>query len=166
MATISQKMQDAINKQINAELYSSYLYLSMSAWATTENLKGSAVWLATQSKEETSHGMKMYHYVMERGGKILLTDIKCPEQKWASLADCFKTVYDHELKVTQMINELMKLAMDEKDMATQIFLQWFITEQVEEEANAVEVLDTLKMIGDSKGSLYMLDKKLGKRTGS
>ncbi len=163
MATISQKMQDAINRQINAEFFSSYLYLSMSAWAASSNLKGSAQWLKTQADEENSHAMKLYNYVLDRGGKIALTEIKAPTAEWKNLEDCFKNVYEHELKVTQLINDLMQTAISEKDMASQIFLQWFISEQVEEEANASEILATLKLIGDSKGSLYMLDKKLGER---
>jgi ferritin len=163
MAVISQKMQDAINKQINAELYSSYLYLSMSAWAMSENLKGSAQWLRVQSEEENGHAMKLFDFLLDRGGKIKLEEIRTPSDSWKGLEDCFKDVYAHELKVTQMIHDLVRTAQEEKDIASQVFLQWFVTEQVEEEANALEIVDTFKLIGDSKGSLYMLDRKLGKR---
>lgn len=160
---IKTKMQNAVNKQINAELYSAYLYLSMSAYCESINLKGFARWMREQAKEETGHAMKLYGYVHERGGKVTLSSIGVPTTTWKSPTAVFEHTYNHEKKVTEMIDNLVNLAMNEKDYATTIFLQWFVTEQVEEEASASEIWETLKMIGASKNGLIMLDKQLGKR---
>lgn len=160
---IKEKMQKAINKQINAELYSSYLYLSMSAHFKALNFKGFAHWLALQAKEENTHAMKFYEYLIDRGGKVNLTDIDAPRTDWKSPLAVFEEVYEHELKVTSLITDLVKLAKDEGDYATESLLKWFVDEQVEEEANALEIIDKLKRIKDSANGLFMMDHELGER---
>jgi len=160
---IKEKMQKAVNKQINAELYSSYLYLAMAAHFEANNLLGFAQWLEVQAKEENTHAMKFYKYVIERGGKVTLTEIAAPPLEWKSPLAAFETVYAHELKVTALINDLLKLAKEEGDSATELLLQWFIDEQVEEEANAMLIVEKLKLIKDSSQGLLMLDKELGER---
>jgi ferritin len=135
----------------------------MAAWCASENLKGFAHWFTKQAAEEDKHARKFYDYILERGGKVLLAAIEAPKTSWKSPMELFENAYEHEKKVTELINGLYKAALDEKDNASQIFLQWYITEQVEEEANASEIVAELKMIGDSKGSLFMIDKKLAKR---
>ena len=163
---LSKKMQDLMNAQIQAEFYSAQLYLSMSAYSEAENYKGFAHWLKLQYKEETSHGMKFLGYILERGGEVDLRAIEAPPAKFGSMLKLFEEVLAHEQKVTALINNLYELALKEKDYASQIFLQWFITEQVEEEANASEIVAQLKMIGDkSVGGLFQLDHALGHRKG-
>jgi ferritin len=156
-------MEDAINKQINAELYSSYLYLSMAAWFESVNLPGFAKWMEVQAKEEHSHAMKFYKHVNERLGRVKLAAIDAPPTQWNSPLAAFQAVAAHEAKVTSLINALVDRAAKEKDYASNAMLQWFVTEQVEEEANADEIVAKLKMAGDSKGSLLVLDHHLGKR---
>ncbi len=160
---IKEKVAKAINKQINAEFFSSYLYLAMAAYFKDNNLNGFSHWMEVQSKEETGHGMKFYEYLFDRSSKAVLTEIAAPRTEWKSPLAAFEEAYAHELKVTNMINDLMKLAKDENDTATEIMLQWFITEQVEEEASAKLIVDQLKNIGDSFNGLMMLDHKLGGR---
>jgi ferritin len=160
---LSKKLEGALNKQINAELYSSYLYLSMAASFAEQNLKGFAKWMSVQAKEENTHAMKIYNYVIERGGKVVLQAIAQPKTDWDSTLEVFKDTLAHEQKVTGLISDLVNMAAAEKDHATSAFLQWFVTEQVEEEANATEAVHKLTMIGDSKGSLFMLDHQMGKR---
>ncbi|MFH1850000.1 MAG: ferritin [archaeon] len=160
---ISTKMQDALNGQVNAELYSAYLYLSMSAYFESQNLGGLAHWLRVQAREETGHAMKIYDYVAERGGTVKLAEIKAPPARWDSPLNAFEDAYAHETKVTVMINDLLKIAHAENDPATAARLQWFVTEQVEEEATTDDVVQKLRMIGASKNGLFMLDAHLGKR---
>jgi ferritin len=160
---LSKKMEKALNGQINAELYSSYLYLSMSAYFLSQNLKGLAKWMSVQAREENTHAMKIYDYVAERGGKVVLQGIAQPKTDWESALAVYEDTYAHEQKVTAMIHDLANMATSEKDHATAVMLQWFVTEQVEEEANALEAVQKLSMIGDSKGSLLMLDHQMGKR---
>lgn len=163
---ISKKMQDAINDQIAAEFYSAYLYLSMSAYCYGINLKGFAHWLKVQSNEETNHGMKLYNHILDRGGKITLQNIKEPPVNFKSPLDIFEQTYEHEKKITNLINKLYELASKENDYPAQVALQWFINEQVEEEANSLEILDRLKLIGEkASGSLLYIDKELKKREG-
>ena len=161
--TIKDKMQKAINKQINAELFSSYLYLAMAAYFESINLFGFANWMHVQAREENSHAMKFYKYIFERGGRVTLTGIETPQAEWKSPIDAFRQAYGHELKITQMINDLLKLARAEGDTATENMLQWFIAEQVEEEANAAQIVDRLQMIRDNVGGLMILDQELGGR---
>ncbi|KUK69926.1 MAG: Ferroxidase [Methanomicrobiales archaeon 53_19] len=157
------KMQDLINAQINAEMYSSYLYLSMSAWCSENDWNGFAHWLRLQAEEELGHAMKFYDYLNERGGSIKLAAIAAPKPDWKDLPAIFTEVYAHEQKVTGMINAMMAEAIKQKDYASEIMLQWFVTEQVEEEANASEIVATLEKIGPATGGLYHLDHQLGKR---
>lgn len=160
---ISKSMQTAMNKQINAELYSSYLYLSMAAWAHGQNLSGIASWMEVQAKEENSHAMKFYGHILERGGTVALDAIAKPPTSWKSALALFKAVAEHEAHVTSLINGLMDQAVAAKDYASVEFLSWFVKEQVEEEANAALAVAKLAMVGDSKSGLLMLDGKLGKR---
>jgi ferritin len=136
---VKKKIEAALNKQLNAELYSSYLYLSMSAYFQSINLPGFANWMRVQTQEELVHAMKFYDFINERGGRVMLQKIDSPPTKWASPLNVFESAYKHEQKVTGLINDLVNLAVGEKDHATNIFLQWFVTEQVEEEASADEV---------------------------
>jgi len=164
MKMLGKKMQDMMNNQIQAEFYSAQLYLSMSAYSEAENFRGFARWLKVQYEEETSHGMKFLGYIQERGGEVELKAIEAPPVKFGSMLKMFEEVLSHEKKVTAMINNLYELALKEKDYAAQIFLQWFINEQVEEEANATLIVAQLKMIGDkSVGGLFQLDHTLGHR---
>jgi len=160
---LSQKMQEALNKQLNAELYSAYLYLSMSAYFQSLNLSGFANWMRVQAQEELMHGMKFYDYINERGSRILLQPIEAPPAEWASPLEVFEATYGHEQKVTALINELVNIATAEGDHATKIFLQWFVSEQVEEEASANEVVQKLKLIGDSPNGLLMMDQEFAAR---
>ena len=160
---ISKTLQDAINEQINFELFSAYLYLSMSAHFETQNLSGFANWTRVQYQEETGHAMKLYKYVFDRSGAVTLKAIAQPATKFKTPLDIFKEILRHEQKVTSLINKLYELAVKEKDYAAQIFLQWFISEQVEEEKNATDIINMLEMIGDSPVSLIMADRQLGAR---
>jgi len=160
---IKPTVQDAINEQINKELFSAFLYLSMSAYFADKNLPGFAKWLRVQYKEETEHAMKFYDYLIERGGKVALKAIDQPQMEWTSSKDIFEMVLEHEKKVTGLIYSLYELAIKEKDYPTQILLQWYINEQVEEEANATQIVEQLKMIEDRGTAVLMLDRQLGKR---
>jgi len=160
---LSETMLDAMNRQINAELYSAYLYQSMSANFEALGLKGFASWMTVQAQEELTHAMRFYNYVVERGGRVVLDAIEKPQAEWASALDAFKATYEHEQKVTSLINNLVELAAREKDYASNSMLQWFVDEQVEEEASADEILQKLKLIGEDKSALFMLDKELGAR---
>jgi ferritin len=160
---LSEKMQEALNKQLNAELYSAYLYLSMAAYFYSINLTGFANWMKVQNQEETVHAMKFYQFINERGGMIWLDAIAKPPTTWSTPLEVFEETLKHEEKVTSLINNLVDLAMAERDHATNAFLQWFITEQVEEEASANEVIQNLKLAGNDAHALFMLDRELGTR---
>ncbi|GAB6284978.1 MAG: ferritin [Methanoregula sp.] len=160
---LSKSMEEALNRQVNRELFSAYLYLSMSAYFSSVNLSGFAKWMRVQAKEERAHAMKIYEYILARGGKITLSDIEAPKAKWASASKVFEDVYAHEQKVTGMINALVELATKEKDHASFEMLQWFVKEQVEEEEHASEILVKVKTLGDVPGHLFYLDHELGKR---
>jgi len=157
---ISKKVENELNKQINAELYSAYLYLAMSAWFESKNLKGFANWMRIQNQEETAHAMKFYDYVLERGGKITLKAIEMPKGSWKNVIEIFAETLKHEQYVTSLINNLMNVSLAEKDHAAANFLQWFVNEQVEEEANATDILEQLKMIEGKGPALFMLDREL------
>lgn len=161
---ISAKMENAINSQMNAELYSSYLYLSMSAWCESVSLKGFANWMRVQAQEELVHAMRFYSYLNERGAAVKLRGIEGPPTEWESPVAVFQSTYEHEQKVSGLINHLVDLAEEEKDRMTQTMLQWFVTEQIEEESSANEVLQQLKLMGEAKGGLFMIDRELGQRT--
>jgi ferritin len=154
---------DAINKQINAEQYSSYLYLAMAAWLDNENLNGMASWMKVQSREEAGHAMKFYQYLVERGGRITLAAIPAPPVKWESPLAVFEEVCHHESHVTDLINSLVDLARAHKDHATDNFLQWFVKEQVEEESSAADITHKMKMVAKSSNGLFLLDRMLGDR---
>lgn len=160
---MSKTMEKAINGQINAELYSSYMYLAMSAWFSGKGMAGFANWMRQQAQEEMFHAIKMYDFVGERGGKVLLEAIDKPPGDWKTSIEVFQATLAHEQKVTGLINNLVNQAMDERDHASNIFLQWFITEQVEEEANVSAILDKLKLIGKETGGLFALDQELAQR---
>ena len=160
---IGEKMTDALNKQINAELYSGYVYLSMSAYAESLNLSGFGHWMRKQYGEEVEHAMKIYRYVAERGGTVSFDEIEKPPSAWKSPLDMFTAAYEHEKKVTKMIEDLVELAQNEGDKATESMLKWFIDEQVEEEDQTSNVVETLKQVGESSMGLIMLDRELARR---
>jgi ferritin len=160
---LSKKLEEAINEQINKELYSGYLYLSMSAYCEAENLPGAANWMRSQAQEELGHAMKLFDYVNARGGRVLLKAIEMPPPVWKSPLGMFEEVLEHERKVTGLINRLYEVALSENDYATQMELQWFITEQVEEEESAGQVVEQLRRVGDQPMGLLMLDGQLGQR---
>lgn len=156
-------MQEAINSQINEELYSSYLYLAMAAHFNATNLPGFSHWMKVQADEEKAHAMKFYNYIYDRGGRVSLKAIPQPPAKFKSPLDVFKQVLEHEQKITKLINKLYELAIKEKDYPTEMMLHWFINEQVEEEKNDNEIIAQLEMIGDSLAMLMMIDRKLAER---
>jgi len=160
---ISEKIQKALNKQINEEFYSSYFYLSMSAYFESNDLLGFAQWFRLQADEEHAHAMKMFDYMYQIGGDVNLMKIEGPKTDWNSFLEVFLDTYEHEQKVTKNINAMLDLAYAEKDHATVNFLQWFVSEQVEEEATAQQNVKKMEMIGDSKAGLFMVDKELGGR---
>jgi len=160
---LSEKMQKALNKQVNAEMYSAYLYLAMSAYFERSNLRGSAKWMRVQYDEEMAHALKIYDYIHARGGRVTLAVIAKPEPKLASPLGAFEEALDHERKVTAMINDLVALAIEERDFATNNFLQWFVAEQVEEEDSVSKVIRRLERIGESGHGLVMADRELGRR---
>ena len=160
---LSDKMQAALNKQLNAELYSGYLYLSMNAYFKSLNLDGFANWMYYQAQEELTHGMKFYDFINQRGGQVILDRIEAPPTQWDSPLAVFEATLEHEQKVTGLINDLMEVALSERDHATQIFLQWFVSEQVEEEESVGGVLEQLKLMGAAEGGLFMIDRELAKR---
>ncbi len=162
---IGKPMQDAMNEQINKELFSSYLYLSMAAHFEDKNLAGFAHWMRTQADEEREHGMKFYDFILERGGRVMLKGIDAPRTEWSSSLEIAEEVAAHEAKVTASIYELYEIAMQEKDYPAQVMLQWFISEQVEEEKNAAELVANLRLIEDRGTAVLMLDHRLAKRGG-
>jgi len=160
---LSKKMEEALNEQINKEMYSAYLYMSMSAHSTNAGLPGFANWFMVQYKEEMEHAMKIYDYVNDQGGRVKLKTIEEPLSTFTDAMDMFQKTLKHEQFITKSINELVDLAIQEKDYATQIFLQWFVTEQIEEEGNDNDIISKLKLAGDKGNELFMIDKELGAR---
>lgn len=163
MASISDKVVETLNKQINAEIYSAYLYLSMAAYFESIGLKGFANWMRVQWQEELTHAMRIYDYVVERGGRVRLHAVDEPPSEWKSPLEAFEAAHNHEMKVTAMINELVELALKERDFATYNMLQWFVDEQIEEEASTQEVVNKLKLVGDDGKGIFMLDRELAQR---
>lgn len=159
---ISQKMQDAMNRQCNRELYSAYLYLSMAAYFDSTNLPGFSNWMKIQVQEEMTHAMKFYSHLNGRDGRVLMQDIEAPPTEWDSPQAAFQHVLEHEQHVTELINELVNLAIEEKDHASNNFLQWFVSEQVEELESASDALQKIKLAGDGAG-LFLLDQQFGQR---
>ncbi len=158
------RMVGELNEQMNAELYSAYLYVGMAAWFDAEGLSGMGAWMRAQAQEETFHAFKFYHYIDERGGRVQLSAIEEPPAEWDSPLAVFRHVAEHEANVTSLINGLVDSAEEEHDHATRAFLQWFVSEQIEEEASADEIVTRLERIGDSGNGLVMLDRELGQRT--
>ena len=161
---LKDKMQQALNDQLNAEMYSSYLYLSMEAYFRSISLNGFATWMRVQTQEELFHATKFYNFIDERGGRITLKAIDAPPTTWESPLAVFEYTYEHEQKVTGLINDLMDLALEEHDHATNTFIQWFVTEQVEEEDNASTIIERIKLVREAKEGLFLLDQELGQRT--
>ena len=160
---LNPKVEEAINEQINAELYSAFLYLSMSAYFQRQNLPGFAKWTYVQYLEETTHALKFFNYVNERGGSVKLAAIKEPPTEWRNPVEVFDAIYKHEQLVTSLIYRIVDIAIQERDHASNNMLQWYVAEQVEEEGNASLILEQLKRIGNAQESLYVLDKELGMR---
>jgi len=161
---LSKKMEKALNEQLNAELYSAYLYLAMSAWFESQNLPGFAAWMRIQDREETTHGMKFFKFVAERRGRVVLKAIEEPAKDWKLPLAAFEAALEHEQYITGRIGDLVNLAVEEKDHATNAFLQWFVNEQVEEEATADSIIQKLRMAEKAPGAMLMLDHELGQRT--
>ena len=160
---LSEKMQKALNDQINAEIWSAYLYLSMSAYFESENLPGFANWMKIQWQEELSHSIKFFDYVNERGGRVTLQPIAAVDTEWKNPLEVFEATLKHEQHVSSLINELVNTAMEERDHATNNILQWFIAEQVEEEASVDGLVQQLKLIDGFGHGILMLDRELGQR---
>jgi len=161
---LSEKMENALNGQLNAEMYSGYMYLSMNAYFKSINLDGFANWMHYQAQEELTHAMKFYDFIISRGGRVKLAEIDAPPNTWDSPLAVFEATLEHEQKVTGLINDLVEMALAEHDHASNIFLQWFVSEQVEEEENVGGVLEQLKLMGEAKGGLFMMDRELAKRS--
>jgi len=160
---LSKKMEAALNDQVKWELWSAYLYLSMASYFESMGLLGFTNWMKVQEQEEKFHGTKFYDYTFERGGRIKLQVLEAPEHDWKDPTHVFQEALRHEQAVTARINNLMDLAIEEKDHATASYLKWFIDEQVEEEANVTDVLNKLKLVEGNTAALYMLDKELALR---
>ena len=160
---LSKDVEKAINNQIKNEYYSSYIYLSMAAYCESINMQGFAKWMRTQSDEEMKHAMRLFDYVIDRDGRVVLQSIPKPPLDFESLAKIFQQVLDHEREVTSMINKLYELAINDNDHATAVELQWFISEQVEEEKSAKDILEKLKLAGDDPSALLILDHQLSER---
>ncbi|MCU0630381.1 MAG: ferritin [Methanoregulaceae archaeon] len=160
---ITKAIEEALNKQVNREFYSAYLYLAMSSYFESMNLGGFAHWMRVQSGEESAHAMKIFKYISERGGSAELSAIEAPKARGGSAGKVFEEVFAHEQKVTGMINALVELAIREKDHATFEMLQWFVREQVEEEKQASDILAQIRMVGDTQGHLIYIDRHVGKR---
>ena len=161
---LKEKIEKALNDQVNAEIFSSYLYLSMSSCFSEMNFSGFAQWMKVQATEEMVHAMKIYDFIIERGGRVTLTQIDSPETVWESPLAALEAAYKHEQYITGRINDLVDIAIEEKDHASNIFLQWFVTEQVEEEASADEIVQKLKLVGNQGNAIFMLDRELGSRS--
>ena len=160
---LDERMEEALNYQLNRELYSGYLYLAMAAYFDDQDLPGFANWMRIQAQEELSHAMKFYDYLVRRGGRAVMDAIEAPENEWESAVAVFEQVYQHEQMVTGLIHKLVDLALEISDHATNNFLQWFVAEQVEEEESSSGVLQKVKLAGESGSGLYMLDQELAQR---
>jgi ferritin len=160
---LNETIEEALNDQINAELSAEHLYLSMSAYFEDEGLPGFASWMRAQATEERAHAMRIFDFVVERDGRVTLGDIDRPQSEWESPQAAFRAAYEHEVKVTGLINDLVALAREENDNATENMLQWFVAEQVEEEATAQDILDKLRHVGEDGPGLLMVDQELGER---
>ncbi len=160
---ISKTLENELNKQLNEELFSAYLYLSMSAYLAQNNLNGFSHWMSLQFEEEQAHAMKMFKYILDRGGEVKLEQIKKPQSTWTGIIDVYENILAHERKITSLINELVNTAMTEKDHATVTLLQWYVNEQVEEESSVTDILSQLKLIEGKGPGLFMLDREAKQR---
>ena len=160
---ISKKIQDAINHQITLEQYSAQLYLAMSAHCEGKSFRGFAHWLRIQAQEETAHAMKFVSFLLDRGGRLELAEIAAPPADFGISTQVFEKILDHEKRITSTIESLFELSRGEKDYASEITLQWYVTEQVEEESNVGQILDQLRAVGEQGGGVWYLDSKMGKR---
>jgi ferritin len=163
LLVIDSRMQEALNAQINAELYSAYLYLSMSAFYESQDLRGCANWMRVQFQEELAHALKFYDYINERDGRVILQPVEGPPSEWESPRAPFEAAYQHEQRVSGMINKLADLAIELRDHATHNFLEWFVAEQVEEEATVKAIVQKLKLVGDTGEGLFLIDRELAQR---
>ena len=161
--TIGKKMTDALNGQIKEELFSAYLYFAMAADYESKDWPGVASWMKVQVQEEMGHALKIYNWINERGGKAVFEAIDKPQESWESALELFEAALKHEQHITACFYDLVKTAREEGDIATEIFLQWFVTEQVEEESNASEIVGKIRKVQDSKNGMYLLDKELSVR---
>ncbi|MBD3220032.1 ferritin [bacterium] len=161
---LTDKMHQALNDQLQAEFFSAYLYLSMAAYFEDEGLEGMANWMTIQFQEEQTHAMKFYRYIIERGGRVELQALEKPQKDWPSPLAVFEEAFEHEKMISGRINDLAELAIAEKDHATHNMLQWFIAEQVEEEAAVDTIVNQLKMVGDQGHGLFMIDREMRGRT--
>lgn len=161
---MNEKVEKALNEQIHAEFYSFYLYLSVSAYFKTIHLDGFANWMNVQAQEEYSHAMKLFNFLIERGGCVKLMALDAPDHVWTSPSAAFESVLNHELYITERINDLVNIATEEKDHATTVMLHWYVTEQVEEVATADTLMNQVKMVEESNHGLLMLDRELATRT--
>ncbi len=162
---ISKKIENALNDQLNKEMYSSYLYLSMAAYFENRNLNGMANWMKIQSQEEYVHAMKFYNFILRLGGKVKLGKIDAPQTDWKSPKDAFDNSLEHEQFISKSIHQLLDLAIEESHHPTKSFLQWFVDEQVEEEDSVQQIVENFNLIGKDKSGLFMLDRELGSRAG-
>ncbi|KUJ99707.1 MAG: Ferritin-like protein [Thermococcales archaeon 44_46] len=160
---LSEKMLKALNEQLNKELYSAYLYFAMAAYFDDLNLEGFANWMKAQAEEEMGHALRFYNYIYDRNGRVELSEIPKPPKEWESPIDAFEAAYEHEKFISKSIHELAALAEEEKDYPTRAFLEWFINEQIEEEASVKKILDKLKFAKDSPQIIFMLDTELAAR---
>ncbi len=161
---LSEKMQSVLNKQIRIEAESSQIYLAMASWAEQKGLEGTSQFMYAQSDEERMHMLKLFKYVNERGGHAKVTELNAPSLEFGSIKEMFETLFKHEVFVSQSINELVHIALEEKDYSTNNFLQWYVAEQIEEEAQARTILDKINLIGDDKGGLYLFDNDIKQLT--
>ena len=161
---LNKSIQDALNTQINLEQYSAQLYLAMSAHCEAKSFRGFARWLQVQAGEETAHAMKLITFVLDRGGRLALKTIEAPPTEFGTVTQVFESILSHEQKITASINALFERTRSEKDYASEVTLQWYVTEQVEEEATVGQILDQLRAVGEQGGGIWYLDSKLGKRT--
>jgi ferritin len=161
---LKEKVQKELNNQVNKELFSAYLYLAMAAYFESLALKGFANWMNVQSQEEMTHAMRIYTYINNKGGRVELSAIEAPKKKWKDPLNAFEDAYEHEKVITKSIDDVMTVAVEEKDYATQRMLDWFINEQVEEESNATEIIEKIKLAGLQTAGMLFLDKELSTRT--
>ncbi|UNM07221.1 MAG: ferritin [Planctomycetales bacterium] len=161
---LSASLEQALNDQLHLEFESSYVYLSMSAWFEWKNMLGFAKWMNIQRDEEQFHASKFYHFILDRGGQVKLKSLAQPKWEWGNPIEVFEAALEHEMLVTRSIHALVDQAMAEKDHPGFTFLQWFVSEQVEEEATITAIIDQLKLVKDSQSGMFLMDKELGART--